>query len=135
MERLSHGLAWTAAALALVFSGLNWTALTATTDLNFLFADVHASLGLTLLAFAGVFVGLFLVATLYSRVAGLIETRRLHKELRAAQQMADKVEGSRFEALQKTMLEEFRALNARLGQLEATKTPVEVVVPTVAGRM
>lgn len=135
MERLSHALAWTTVAFTVLFAGLNWSALTATTSLNFLFADVQASLGLTLLAFAGVFAGLFLIATLYSRVAGLIETRRLHKELRTAQQMADKVEGSRFEALQKTMLEEFRALNARLGELEASKKSVDVVVPTAVGRM
>jgi uncharacterized integral membrane protein len=123
MERISHGLAWAAVALTVLFAGLNWTALTATTNLDFLFADVQAPMGLILLGLAGVFVALFLIATLYSRVAGLLETRRLHKELRAAQAMADKVEGSRFEALQKTMLGEFRALNARLNQLEAPKTP------------
>ena len=123
MERISHGLAWGVVALTALFAGLNWSTLNATTDLNFLVTDVHASMGLTLLAFASVFAGLFLIASLYSRVAGLVETRRLHKELRSAQQMADKVEGSRFEALQKTMLEEFRTLNARLNQLDGAQAP------------
>lgn len=131
MERISHGLAWSAVALIVLFAGLNWSALTATTNLNFLFADVQAPMGLILLGLTGVFVGLFLIATLYSRVAGLIEARRLHKELRSAQAMADKVEGSRFEALQKTMLEEFRALNARLGQLETEKSTAVATSPVV----
>lgn len=134
MERISHALAWGAVALTVLFAGLNWSALTATTNLNFLFADVQAPMGLILLGSAGVFVTLFLIATLYSRVAGLLETRRLHKELRSAQQMADRVEGSRFEALQKTMLEEFRALNARLSQLEAPKT-TSAVAPAAVERM
>ncbi len=131
MERISHGLAWSAVALTVLFAGLNWSALTATTNLNFLFADVQAPMGLILLGLTGVFVCLFLIATLYSRVAGLIEARRLHKELRNAQAMADKVEGSRFEALQKTMLEEFRALNARLGQLETEKSTAVSTSPVV----
>ncbi|QCB47220.1 LapA family protein [Hydrogenophaga sp. PAMC20947] len=134
MERISHALAWGAVALTVLFAGLNWSALTATTNLNFLFADVQAPMGLILLGLAGVFVTLFLIATLYSRVTGLLETRRLHKELRSAQQMADRVEGSRFDALQKTMLEEFRALNARLNQLEAPKTTLPVA-PAAVDRM
>ena len=121
MERISHVLAWSAVALTVLFAGLNWSALTATTNLNFLFADVQAPMGLILLGLTAVFIGLFLIATLYSRLAGLIETRRLHKELRNAQAMADKVEGSRFEALQKTLLEEFRKLDGRLSALEVHK--------------
>jgi uncharacterized integral membrane protein len=120
MERISHWLAWTAVALIVVFAGLNWSALTANTELNLLVMDVQAPLGIVLLGLTAVFVALFFIATLYSRIANLMETRRLHKEVRSAQDVADHAEASRLEAMQHQMLTEFRMLNERFSQLETS---------------
>jgi uncharacterized integral membrane protein len=118
MERFSHWLAWSVVALLAAFAALNWAALTAATSINLLVADVHAPMGVILLGLTGVFVALFVMATLYSRIANLLETRALHKELRLAQDAANKAEASRLEALQQLVRGEFRTLNERLNQLE-----------------
>ena len=119
MERFSHWLAWTAVALIMLFSGLNWTALTAPTSLNLLVAQVYAPLGVILLGLTGVFVALFFIATLYTRVAGLLESRRMLKELQRVQEMADKAESSRMASMHQMISTEFRQLNERLTRLES----------------
>ena len=119
MERISHWLAWAAVALIVLFAGLNWTALSADTALNLAVMQVQAPMGIILLGLTALFVALFFIATLYSRISNLMETRRLHKEVRAAQDMADKAEASRLEGLQHSMLTEFRMLNERITRLEA----------------
>jgi uncharacterized integral membrane protein len=124
MERLSHWLAWTAVAVIVMFAGLNWSALTAITSLNLLVAQVQAPMGVVLLGLTAVFVALFFMATLYSRVANLVESRGLLKKLRLAQEMADKAEASRLENLQQVMLAEFRKLSERIDKLEVTPTPL-----------
>ncbi len=124
MERISHWLAWTAVAVIVAFAGLNWSALTADTSLNLLVAQVQAPMGVILLGLTAVFVALFFMATLYSRIANLMESRGLHKELRQAQDMADKAEASRLENLQHVMLTEFRMLNERIDKLEDSQTPL-----------
>lgn len=123
MERLSHWLAWSVVAVIVVFTGLNWSALTAVTSLNVGVTQVEAPLGGVLLAFTAVFVALFLLATLYSRIASLVESRGLHKKLRLAQEVADQAETSRLESLQQLMLTEFRKLNERIDTLERRPTP------------
>lgn len=124
MERISHWLAWSAVAVIVAFAGLNWSALTADTSLNLLVAQVQAPMGVILLGLTAVFVALFFMATLYSRIANLMESRGLHKELRQAQDMADKAEASRLENLQHVMLTEFRMINERIDKLEESQTPL-----------
>jgi uncharacterized integral membrane protein len=122
MERISHWLAWSAVALIVLFAGLNWTALSADTALNLAVMQVQAPMGIILLGLTALFVALFFIATLYSRISNLMDSRRLHKEVRAAQDMADKAEASRLEGLQHSMLTEFRMLNERITRLEAAVT-------------
>ena len=120
MERFSHWLAWGAVALIVAFAGLNWLALTAPTALDLLVMQVQAPLGMVLLGMTSVFVVLFVIATLYSRVSGLLESRRMHKEVRNAQEMADRAEASRIEGLQRLIVTEFRMLNERMARIEST---------------
>jgi uncharacterized integral membrane protein len=122
MERISHWLAWSAVALIVLFAGLNWTALSADTALNLAVMQVQAPMGIILLGLTALFVALFFIATLNSRISNLMDSRRLHKEVRAAQDMADKAEASRLEGLQHSMLTEFRMLNERITRLEAAVT-------------
>jgi hypothetical protein len=118
MERISHWLAWGAVAATVLFAGLNWSALLADTRINLLVADIQAPMGLILLSLTGIFVALFFIATLYSRITGLMETRRLHKELRDAKALAEKAEGSRLDGLQHALLNEFRLLHERINKME-----------------
>lgn len=120
MERFSHWLAWGAVALIVAFAGLNWPALTAPTALDLLVMQVQAPLGMVLLGMTSVFVVLFVIATLYSRVSGLLESRRMHKEVRNAQEMADRAEASRIEGLQRLIVTEFRMVNERMARIEST---------------
>lgn len=120
MERISHWMAWLSVAVIVLFAGLNWSALTANTALNLLVLDVQAPLGIVLLCLTAAFVALFLIATLTSRVTNLMETRRLHKEVRGAQDVADRAEASRLESLQQLLVSEFRTMNERIGQLESS---------------
>ncbi|WP_291010045.1 hypothetical protein [Hydrogenophaga sp.] len=121
MERISHWLAWGAVAVTVLFAGLNWSALLADTRINLLVADIQAPMGLILLGLTGIFVALFFIATLYSRITGLIEARWLHKELRDAKALAEKAEGSRLDGLQHTLLTEFRLLHERLNKMEQAR--------------
>ncbi len=118
MERFSHWLAWGAVALIVVFAGLNWQALNAPTALDLLVMQVQAPLGMVLLGMTSVFVVLFVIATLYSRVSGLLESRRMHKEVRSAQELADRAEASRIEGLQHLIVTEFRMVNERISRIE-----------------
>ncbi len=118
MERFSHWLAWGVVALIVLFAGLNWQALTALTTLDLLVMQVQAPLGIVLLSMTAVFVALFLIATLYSRVSNLLEVRRMHKEVRNAQDMADRAEASRIEGLQHLIVTEFRMVNERISRIE-----------------
>ena len=118
MERFSHWLAWGAVALIVVFAGLNWQALNAPTSLDLLVMQVQAPLGMVLLGMTSVFVVLFVIATLYSRVSGLLESRRMHKEVRNAQELADRAEASRIEGLQHLIVAEFRMVNERISRIE-----------------
>jgi len=119
MERISHWLAWSAVAVIVVFSGLNWSALTMPTSLNLLVAQINAPVGVILLGLTAVFVALFFISTLYSRISGLMESRRMLKELRRVQEVADKAEASRTENMHQMISTEFRLLNERLTHLES----------------
>lgn len=122
MERISQWLAWGMVGLVAIFSILNWSALTANTSLNLLVADVQAPMGVVLLGLTALFVVMFFVANLYTRITGLIETRALLKELRQAQAAADKAEASRLASLQQLVQSEFRSLNERINLLQSVRT-------------
>lgn len=124
MERITHWSAWLIVALTLVFAAVNWSTLSATTTINLLIAEVQAPMGVVLLGLTALLTVLFFVATLYSRIGMLLETRRLQQELRAAREVADQAEASRIEALQRVILSEFRLLNERFTKFDEQHTPL-----------
>jgi hypothetical protein len=134
MERISHWLAWGAVVATVLFAGLNGSALLADTRINLLVADIQAPMGLILLGLSGVFVALFFIATLYSRITGLMEIRRLHKELRDAKALADQAEGARLDGLQQTLLIEFRRLHERINQMEQARVDSRPLIKLDQGR-
>lgn len=124
MERITHWSAWLIVALTLVFAAVNWATLSAATTINLLVAEVQAPMGVVLLGLTALLTVLFFVATLYSRIGMLMETRRLQQELRAAREVADHAEASRIEALQRVILSEFRLLNERFTKFDEHHTPL-----------
>lgn len=129
MERISHWLAWIVVFVIVAFAALNWGVLTTPTSLNLLVADISAPVGIILLGLTAVFVLLFFMATLYSRISNLLESRQMHKELARVQQMADKAEASRMEDLHKLVATEFRLVNERLAKIEGALDKPAVKLP------
>lgn len=129
MERISHWLAWIVVFVIVAFAGLNWGVLTTPTSLNLLVADISAPVGIILLGLTAVFVLLFFMATLYSRISHLLEGRQMHKELARVQQIADQAEASRMDSLHKLVSAEFRGLNERLSKIEGRLDASSVKTP------
>ncbi len=107
-----------------MFAALNWSVLSAVTAINLLMAQVQAPTGVILLGLAAMLAVLFFLSTLYSRIGALMQARRLHRELRAAREVADRTEALRLEALQPLVMSEFCLLNERITKLNDTHTPL-----------
>ena len=81
------------------FIGINWSAMTAPTDLNLLFMDIRAPLCLVLLGLMALLSAVFVGLIAYTQGTVLMETRRHAKELSVQRELADKAEASRFTEL------------------------------------
>ena len=81
------------------FIGINWSAMTAPTDLNLLIMDIRAPLGLVLLGLMALLSAVFVGLIAYTQGTVLMETRRHAKELSVQRELADKAEASRFTEL------------------------------------
>lgn len=124
MERFTHWSAWVLVVMMLVFAGLNWSVLSAVTTINLLVAQVQAPTGVILLGFTAALAVLFFLATVYSRIGALMESRRLQQALRTAREAAERNEASRLESLQHLVTSEFRLLNERITQLDGLHAPL-----------
>lgn len=86
--------------LLVVFTGLNWGAMTEPTSLSLVFAQIQAPLGLLMLGMLLVVAaGATLLVTLH-QTRMLMQARRMEKDLAAQRELADKAELSRFTLLQ-----------------------------------
>lgn len=130
MERISRWLAAALAILTALFCALNWTALTAPSALSLGFMQVEAPFGLVLLSLTAAFLVVLLAVLLYGRLAGLRESRALHRDLQAAHALADRAEASRFEELQRLIAAEFRTLNERCNGIESALHARRLEEPT-----
>lgn len=123
MKRAAILLAWGALAIAAALAVLNWPTLMAPATLDLVVAHLEAPLGVVLLGLALFLVTLFYVAYVRQRIASLMESRRLHRELQRVQDLADKAESSRIENLHQLVATEFRLLNARLAAAPSPSPP------------
>ncbi len=119
MNRILNLLAWGAVVVIAALAVLNWSTLTAPAPLDLVIAQVQAPLGVVLLGVTAVLAAMFLVASLQNQIGSLLETRRLLKEIKRVQDLADKAEASRVESLHEHMATEFRQLNERIASLGA----------------
>jgi uncharacterized integral membrane protein len=83
-------------AAIVAFIGVNWSAMTTPTDLNLVFTELRAPLGLVLLGLMALLSAVFVGLIAYTQGTVLMETRRHAKELSAQRELADKAEASRF---------------------------------------
>lgn len=117
MNRILNLIAWGAVAVVAALAVLNWPALTAPASLDLVVAQVRLPLGAALLGVTAALAALFLVASLQNQIGSLLETRRLLKEVKRVQDLADKAEASRIESLHEHIATEFRQLNERLASM------------------
>ena len=101
------------------FIGINWSAMTAPTDLNLLIMDIRAPLGLVLLGLMALLSAVFVGLIAYTQGTVLMETRRHAKELTVQRELADKAEASRFTELRNFLDAQHSAMLARMDALEA----------------
>ena len=110
-----------------VFTAANWNALNANTELSFVAFTVVGPMGVILL---GIMLGLITLVVVYAlllRTAGLVESRRLNRQLEEQRALAETAESSRIAALQKLVEREFENVRA------STNTSGETVVVRLDG--
>ncbi|MDP8236694.1 MAG: hypothetical protein P9M08_09940 [Candidatus Erginobacter occultus] len=95
------------------FAALNWNTFISPTELSLGVTAVRASLGLVMLGLVAALAIIFLAFAVSLQAAALKESRRQAAELRAAQELAEKAEASRYTRLHK-FLEGELARQARL---------------------
>jgi uncharacterized integral membrane protein len=96
--------------LTLVFTLLNWTALSAPAPINLLVTEVQGPLGLVILGFGAILIALFVLLVLWLQTGVLLESRRHSRELTTQRELADKAEASRFTELRQMLEREFAGL-------------------------
>ncbi len=122
MQKISTIVAWLATAIVAALIVLNWSVMMANAQIDLLFMQISAPLGVVMLVAAGLLLGIFFVLYLRNQIGSLMETRRLLKEVQRAHDLADKAEESRIENLHKLISTEFRLLNERLSLSERVST-------------
>ena len=102
--------------LTLVFTLLNWSALSAPAPINLLVTQVQGPLGLVILGLGTVLIALFVLLLLWLQAGVLLESRRHSRELTAQRELADKAEASRFTDLRQMLEQEFASIKGQGGK-------------------
>jgi hypothetical protein len=123
MNRLSNVVAWGTAAVVAALAVVNWSTLMAPAPLDLLLVRVQAPLGVAMLGLSAVLAGLFFFAYLFNQIGSMPDARGALKEIQRVQDVADKAQASRIEALHRLIATEFRSVNGRLSQLGAQAAP------------
>jgi Na+-transporting methylmalonyl-CoA/oxaloacetate decarboxylase gamma subunit len=113
MNRLSNVVAWGTAAIVVALAVVNWSTLMAPAPLDLLLV----------LGLSAVLAALFFFAYLFNQIGSMLEARKLLREIQRVQDLADKAEASRIEALHQLIATEFRSVNERLSQLGVQTAP------------
>jgi uncharacterized integral membrane protein len=89
-----------------IFAALNWTAVSAPTDLNLLFRRVEAPLGVILLGVTAAVTVLYIAFLAWLETVALLEARRTARELNAQRELAQRAEASRYSELREFLAAE-----------------------------
>jgi len=106
--------------IVVLFTFLNWNALTTRAPLSVGVATVEAPLGLILLGIIALLTVMFLIYIVYLQSSMLVENRRLTRELQAQRELAENAEASRFHQLRTAVESVLREQNNQT--LEFKKT-------------
>jgi len=96
--------------LVALFAGLNWSLVTAPSEINLLFTRVSAPLGLILLGVIALLSLLYFFFIAVIETGSLIEIRRYARQVEQARKLADQAEASRFAELKSYLEQELSAL-------------------------
>jgi hypothetical protein len=102
--------------LTLIFTVLNWAALSTPAPINLLVTQVEGPLGVVVLGLGAVLIVLFVLLLLWLQAGVLLESRRHSREIAAQRELADKAEASRFTEMRQMLENEFAGLKASSGQ-------------------
>jgi uncharacterized integral membrane protein len=100
-------------ALIGIFAALNWEAFLAPTQLNLVFTNLQAPLGLIMLGIVIILSAAFLLYVMALQTSVLLENRRLSKQLESQRELADQAEKSRFIELRGYLQSELQQLQQR----------------------
>lgn len=92
------------------FVVVNWGEFIKPTTISIWYQTIEAPLGLILLGLLIILTAIFWIYTLSLRASLLLKERNLTKELKKAQEIADKAESSRFTELKNLLEEEFQKI-------------------------
>ncbi len=95
-----------------IFAVLNWSVITAPTEIHLVFSRVQAPLGLILLAVTAGVTLLYAVFLAWIETSALLEARRYARDLQAQRQLAESAEASRYTELRAYLQAELAALRA-----------------------
>ncbi len=101
--------------LTVIFTVLNWAALSTPAPINLLVARVEGPLGVVVLGLGAVLIALFVVLLLWLQAGVLLESRRHSREIAMQRELADKAEASRFTELRQMLENEFVGLKTSSG--------------------
>ncbi len=112
-----------------IFLIVNWEGVIAPVSVNLLWTEIQAPLGLILLLGPGLLIFISLIYGFIQQASLAMELRRVNKQLKLAQDLADKAELSRFNELKKDIDAQVKMLeeknNARHASLMTKLTAIE----------
>ncbi len=96
--------------LVALFAGLNWSLITAPSEINLLFTRISAPLGMILLGVVALLSLLYFIFIAVIETGALLEIRRYARQVEQARKLADQAEASRFKELKGYLEEHLGAL-------------------------
>lgn len=105
--------------LLLVLIVKNWSVISPSTQLDLIFVDVKAPLGVLILLIAGAVLAIDFAVYSLNRLTWASERRELAAQIERQRLRADQAEESRIRELKETMTREMAGISAQLEQLRA----------------
>jgi uncharacterized integral membrane protein len=99
-----------------IFAAANWSLILAPQSLSLVFTRVEAPLGLILLITVILLSVWYVILSIGTEVAALLEVKKYAREILALRKQAEDAEASRLTELKKLIQEEFEALHKRIDE-------------------
>jgi peptidoglycan hydrolase CwlO-like protein len=99
-----------------IFAAANWSLIMASQSLSLVFTRVEAPLGLILLITVALLSVWYVILSIGTEVAALLEVKKYAREILALRKQAEDAEASRLAELKKLIQEELESLRTQLGE-------------------